>query len=161
MRTTASYAIGFSMTPHASCIQDLKRALVGSCVPGDAVTLYGVIRCMPTSGTQFWDKRWKLLQVSQPRLRWRVKGLADVALELLWLQSCSKRIPKRHWIDVRLLSAESKSSGSGSLRTCYRQYCDREGERATKLPELAFDAELSCSWVHIQGSSWKLEQVHV
>jgi len=30
---------------------DLKRALVGSCVPGDAVTLYGVIRCMPTSGT--------------------------------------------------------------------------------------------------------------
>ena len=30
---------------------DLKRGLVGSCVPGDAVTLYGVIRCMPTSGT--------------------------------------------------------------------------------------------------------------
>ncbi|OLQ03960.1 DNA helicase MCM8 [Symbiodinium microadriaticum] len=39
---------------------DLKRALVGSCVPGDAVTLYGVIRCMPTSGTQFWDKRWTM-----------------------------------------------------------------------------------------------------
>ncbi|CAE7318187.1 Mcm8 [Symbiodinium natans] len=30
---------------------DLKRSLVGSCVPGDAVTLYGIIRCMPTSGT--------------------------------------------------------------------------------------------------------------
>lgn len=29
---------------------DLKRGLVGSCVPGDAVTLYGIIRAMPTSG---------------------------------------------------------------------------------------------------------------
>ncbi|CAJ1387895.1 unnamed protein product [Effrenium voratum] len=29
---------------------DLKRSLVGACVPGDAVTVYGVIRCMPTSG---------------------------------------------------------------------------------------------------------------
>jgi len=29
---------------------DLKRALVGACVPGDAVTLYGIIRAMPTSG---------------------------------------------------------------------------------------------------------------
>ena len=29
---------------------DLKRSLVGSCVPGDVVTVYGIIRCMPTSG---------------------------------------------------------------------------------------------------------------
>ena len=29
---------------------DLKRGLVGSCVPGDVVTLYGIVRCMPTSG---------------------------------------------------------------------------------------------------------------
>eukprot|EP00931_Biecheleriopsis_adriatica_P083275 TRINITY_DN5684_c0_g1_i1.p1 TRINITY_DN5684_c0_g1~~TRINITY_DN5684_c0_g1_i1.p1 ORF type:complete len:839 (-),score=145.56 TRINITY_DN5684_c0_g1_i1:185-2668(-) len=29
---------------------DLKRALVGACVPGDSVTVYGIIRCMPTSG---------------------------------------------------------------------------------------------------------------
>ncbi|CAE8734041.1 unnamed protein product, partial [Polarella glacialis] len=29
---------------------DLKRGLVGSCVPGDAVTLYGIVRCMPTAG---------------------------------------------------------------------------------------------------------------
>lgn len=29
---------------------DLKRSLVGCCVPGDAVTMYGIIRCMPTTG---------------------------------------------------------------------------------------------------------------
>jgi len=29
---------------------DLKRGLVGTCVPGDAVTLYGIIRYMPTAG---------------------------------------------------------------------------------------------------------------
>ena len=29
---------------------DLKRGLVGSCVPGDVVTVYGIVRCMPTSG---------------------------------------------------------------------------------------------------------------
>jgi len=30
---------------------DVKRALVGSCVPGDAVTLYGIVRPMPTSSS--------------------------------------------------------------------------------------------------------------
>lgn len=27
-----------------------ERSKVGSCVPGDVVTVYGVVRCMPTSG---------------------------------------------------------------------------------------------------------------
>jgi len=30
---------------------DLKRGLVGACVPGDIVTLYGIVRHMPTAGT--------------------------------------------------------------------------------------------------------------
>jgi len=29
---------------------DVKRGLVGSCVPGDVVTLYGIVRFMPTGG---------------------------------------------------------------------------------------------------------------